>query len=59
MKYWICISKNIPLREYRQIIFSGFIDSDKQTAEEIKQSILEHHKKKKLKGLKVTVTGSS
>jgi len=55
MKYWVSITKQLPLRELRSCVFSGFIDSDMQTAEEVKQSILE----KGAKGLRVTVIESA
>ena len=59
MKYWVNISTYLSLREYRSCLFSGFIDSDKQTEEEVKQEILEHHKKRGVKGLTVTVIKSA
>jgi hypothetical protein len=49
------MKRNVPLKEYSLFVFSGFIESDKKTAEEVKREILEHHKKKKVKGLIVTV----
>jgi len=55
VKYWVCITRNVPLKEHRQIVFSGFVDSEKETVEEVKQEILEHHKKKGLEKMRVTV----
>ena len=45
MKYWVIITENVPLKEYPVIRFSGFIESDKQTCEEVENAIIEHHKK--------------
>jgi len=45
MKYWVIITENVALRDHAVIRFSGFIDSDRQTCEEVKNEIVEHHKK--------------
>ena len=54
-RYWVSMRRHTPLREYSEYVFSGFVESDKETAEEVEQVILHHHQKKGIKGVKVTV----
>ncbi len=54
MKYWVCFEEYVAMRG-KVKIWSGFIDSELQTTDEVKNKILEHHRKKKVKGIYVTV----
>lgn len=57
--YHVVITKYTALRTYsQQVVFSGFIESELTSAEEVKQRILAYHKKKRLKGYEVTVTSA-
>jgi len=45
MKYWVIITENVPLKDYSVIRFSGFVESERETCEEVKNAIVKYHKK--------------
>ena len=56
------LTYHVSIREYASLhtyhtVHSSFIESELQTAEEVKKEILEYHKKKGVHVLDVTVTG--